>query len=130
MTILVKAVHDFKTDLIGQPGQFFLTEMVQIAQALATVPPIQQVVAWFNIVLVQIGCLPGLNPGAQSLAVQKLPFRMDEFSTRSQELAHSAQNLQVKLVGRQMVEGGEGQDQIERTSGEACLPAGLRQIPM
>ena len=77
--------------------------MMNIAQAGTTLPPIEQIISWLNLPFAQTHRLPGLQPGYQARAVQKLPVRVDEQAAGLEQLVGPADNLFAQLQPWQVV---------------------------
>ena len=72
----MEGFNDFKPGCLGQPCQFVLVEMMDIAQACGAALPVEQIIVWVNVLRVKPNGFPGLDPAFQARAVQELPVGM------------------------------------------------------
>lgn len=110
-------LEHLEAGLFGQPVQFRAHKVMDVAQSLATVPPIEQEIRRVDFVRIQSGQWPGDDPAAQPGAVQKIPYREGKPTGRRQQPPDFTQDRQPQFFRWQVMEYRESQHPLEGAGG-------------
>src|SRR5690554_353863 len=81
MTIRIECLLYVVAGLVSQVRQFFLREMMDIAQTFSTLAPVEEVIPGVNLLRCEPRFLPGLDAVLQSFTVQELPDGKHDLTT-------------------------------------------------
>jgi hypothetical protein len=106
----------------------FFTEVMDVAHAVPSAPPIEQVIPRIDLRRAYPDRLPGLDAFAQAGTIEELPVGVNKSPKGRQKHAHLVGNLSVKLFSGEMVQYGESQDEVKLAPGQLSIPVRGGQI--
>ena len=106
----------------GQPVEFRAHKVVDVAQSLASVPPIEQEIRRVDFVRIQSGLRPGDDPTAQPGPVQKVPYREGKPTGGRQQPPDFTQDRQPQFFRWQVMQYRESQHPLEGAGGGSYPP--------
>ncbi len=71
--------------------------MMHVSQTFSAAPPIEQIIPFIDFKIQPHDGFPGLNPGSQLFAVQKLPVGVNEHPISFQQLIDYPQYVQTQV---------------------------------
>ncbi len=83
-----------------QDFQLRLVKMVDVTQPASATAPVKQVITGVHVAIGETDLLPGLHAAFEFIAVQELPFRMDELAAGSQQGVDLLQDGEAQIRHR------------------------------